>query len=363
MTLTSRRPRGREPEVGELLAVREPARRLDEVDSGRLAREGHRARGARVRLEHVDGRVGDRELDVEQPDDAERRPEPLDDVLDLERVRQRQRLRREHARRVAGVHARLLDVLHDRADEHVVPSQSASTSISIAFSTNRSISTGPLTAAIAAREVALVVADAHRAPAEDVRRADEHRVADLARGGERLVRALDGRPRRAADAEVARERAEQLPVLGEVDRRVRRAEDPVAGRLDVAREPERRLPAELRHDAVRPLAVEDGEHLLGRERLEVEAVGRVVVGRDGLGVAVDHHRLVAERAERLHGVDAAVVELDPLTDPVRARSRGSRRAASCRSAAPRPPRPRSSRGSSTPPRPRRRTSRRGGRTA
>src|SRR5207244_6739899 len=34
---------------------------------------------------------------------------------------------------------------------------------------------------------------------------------------------------------------------------------------------------------------------------------------------VDHDRLVAERAERLCRVDAAVVELDALADPVRAR--------------------------------------------
>ena len=48
-----------------------------------------------------------------------------------------------------------------------------------------------------------------------------------------------------------------------------------------------------------------------------QPVGRVVVRRDRLGVAVDHHGLVAERAERLRRVDAAVVELDPLADAVR----------------------------------------------
>ena len=56
----------------------------------------------------------------------------------------------------------------------------------------------------------------------------------MSRGGrERLVDARDDRPRRAADSELVRERAEALPILGEVDRLVRRAEDPVAGRLDV----------------------------------------------------------------------------------------------------------------------------------
>src|SRR4029453_2897014 len=45
----------------------------------------------------------------------------------------------------------------------------------------------------------------------------------------------------------------------------------------------------------------------------------VVVGGDGLGVAVDHHRLVAGLAQGLDGVDAGGVELDPLADPVRTR--------------------------------------------
>jgi hypothetical protein len=89
------------------------------------------------------------------------------------------------------------------------------------------------------------------------------------------------------------------------------------GVLDRARELERRLPAELDDDALGPLAVADGEHRLRVERLEVEPVGGVVVGRHRLGVAVDHDGLVAELAERPHGVDAAVVELDALADAVR----------------------------------------------
>ncbi len=40
------------------------------------------------------------------------------------------------------------------------------------------------------------------------------------------------------------------------------------------------------------------EHVLERQRLEVQAVGGVVVGGDRLGVAVDHHRVAAGRAHR-----------------------------------------------------------------
>ena len=53
------------------------------------------------------------------------------------------------------------------------------------------------------------------------------------------------------------EPAEALAVLGEVDGVERRAEDREAGRLDRARELERRLAAELDHDALRLLALAD----------------------------------------------------------------------------------------------------------
>ena len=64
--------------------------------------------------------------------------------------------------------------------------------------------------------------------------------------------------------------------------------------------------------------LDDVEHVLDRERLEVQPVGRVVVGRHRLRVAVHHDRRVAERAERHRGVHAAVVELEALADAVRA---------------------------------------------
>ena len=61
----------------------------------------------------------------------------------------------------------------------------------------------------------------------------------------------------------------------------------------------------------------DLDHVLGGQRLEIEPVGGVVIGRDGLGVAVDHDRLDAGLAQAVGGMDAAIVELDALADPVR----------------------------------------------
>ena len=65
------------------------------------------------------------------------------------------------------------------------------------------------------------------------------------------------------------------------------------------------------------LGVDDLQHVLGGERLEIEPVGGVVVGRHRLRIAVDHDGLVAGLLQREGGVAAAIVELDALADAVR----------------------------------------------
>ena len=65
------------------------------------------------------------------------------------------------------------------------------------------------------------------------------------------------------------------------------------------------------------LSLDDVHDILERERLEVEAVGRVIVRGDRLGVAVDHDGLIALGLERVGSMHAAVVELDALANPVR----------------------------------------------
>ena len=76
------------------------------------------------------------------------------------------------------------------------------------------------------------------------------------------------------------------------------------------------LAAELNDHALRTLSLDDIEHILQRQRLEIEAVTGVVVRRDSLGIAVHHHRGKAAVLGRERGVTAAVIELDSLTDAV-----------------------------------------------
>src|SRR3546814_3559311 len=81
----------------------------------------------------------------------------------------------------------------------------------------------------------------------------------------------------------------------------------------------RRPPRSTRTDTLFPYTTLF-RSVLGGQRLEIEAVGGVVVGRDRLRVAVDHDGLVAGVAQGHGRMDAAIVELDALADPVGARS-------------------------------------------
>ena len=162
--------------------------------------------------------------------------------------------------------------------------------------------------------------DLHGPPAQHVGRADHDGIAepigDAARFRGRAGNAALG----LLERELVDQHLEPVAVLGKVDGVGRGAEDRHARLLERLGELERRLPAEL-HDhaleaALRLLHGDDLEHVLRRERLEVEAVGGVVVGRDRLGVAVDHDGLGAGLRQREGGMAAAVVELDALADAV-----------------------------------------------
>ena len=158
----------------------------------------------------------------------------------------------------------------------------------------------------------------HPAAAEHERRPHHHRVADARGNLPGLLKAGGHAGFGHRNAHLLHHPAEAVAVLGEVDRVGRRAEDPDAGRGEFIGDVERRLAAELDNNPFRLLLLVDRQHVLDGQRLEVELVGGVVVGGDGLRVAVHHDRLVTGLAQREGGMDAAVVKLDPLTDAVRA---------------------------------------------
>ena len=60
------------------------------------------------------------------------------------------------------------------------------------------------------------------------------------------------------------------------------------------------------------------QHIFQCQRLEIEPVGNIVVGGDGFGIAIDHDGLITVFAQRQRRVHTAIVEFNPLPDPVRA---------------------------------------------
>ena len=65
------------------------------------------------------------------------------------------------------------------------------------------------------------------------------------------------------------------------------------------------------------LALNQFQHIFFGQRFEIEAIRRVVIGRDGLWVTIDHDGLNAQIRHGVGGVDTAIIELNPLPDPVR----------------------------------------------
>ena len=231
--------------------------------------------------------------------------------------------------------AGLLDVLHDAGDEGVLAVAEA---IDVDFGGVGQIAVDQQRALFrddefgrpveiggkprhVAVELRAVAHDLHGAAAEHVGRADHHRIADLVGDGARGARRGGDAVLRLAQLERVEQLLEALAVLGEIDHVGRGAEDRHLGLLQRLGELERRLPAELHDDAVQravgALGVDDLQHVFRRQRLEIEPVGGVVVGRHRLRIAVDHDGLVARLLQREAGVAAAIVELDALADAVR----------------------------------------------
>ena len=231
-------------------------------------------------------------------------------------------MRRQAAGGVTRVDAGLLDVFHDAADVGVLAVADA---VHVDFDRVRQIPVEQHRRIIrdldrlahVALEVGLLVHDFHRPAAQHIARAHHHRVTDRLGVLDRLGGAARGAVGRLQEFQLVQELLEALAVFGDIDRIRRGADDGHAILLEVARELQRRLPAVLYDHADGLFLVDDLQHVLQRQRLEVQPVAGVVVGGDGLGVAVDHDGLEPVLAQCERRMHAAVVEFDALPDAVR----------------------------------------------
>ena len=225
------------PSCASVRPIITPRRHLRERHAGRLREVRHRARRARVHLEHVDRVVLDRELRVHQADDLQRARDPPRVVADQRDVAIDDLIRRDHAGAVAGVDARLLDVLHDAADDDGAGGVRDRVHVELDGILEELVDQdrmpgrgrdGGASCSGRARPCR------RRSPWPGRRaRTTAARPAESRSSAATLARFLGGRrdaARRLRDAELPEQLREALAILGEVDRVRRRAEDADARR-------------------------------------------------------------------------------------------------------------------------------------
>ena len=121
---------------------------------------------------------------------------------------------------------------------------------------------------------------------------------------------------RVGQVQAAQHSGEVFAVLGQADRGRRGAQDGHPGGFQPGGQVERGLPAQLQDDAQGFFALDHVEDVFEGHGLKIQAVGGVVIGRDGLRVAVDHDDLVTQFAQGKGRLAGAVIKFDALADAV-----------------------------------------------
>ena len=314
-------------EPGQFLARHHAGRDLGQRHACRLGDEGNGAAAARVHLEKIDVLVLDGELHIHQPDNAQRAGQRLGLAADLLDQRVRQGLRRQRAGRVAGMNAGFLDMFHDAADIDVLAvAQRVDINldgvVQEAVDQHRVVAGNDNRVTHVALEIGFVMHHLHRAPAKNIGRADDDRQADTGGDVARLFGGMRDAVLRLAQLQIVDQLLEPLAVFGKVDGVRAGSEDRDVRLLQRGGDLQRRLAAKLDNDAMHlaglRFAADDFDHILVGQRLEIQPVRGVIVGRHRFRVAVDHDGLVAGVGQRVAGMDTAIVEFDSLADPVRA---------------------------------------------
>src|SRR5271155_768821 len=313
----------RKMQVFELAAGHQARGDLGQRDAGGFADVGNGAGGAWIHFKDEDLVVLDGVLHVHQADNVESAGEAHSVIADVREHLGLERDRRENAGGIAGVDAGFFNMLHDSADDDILTiGECVHVHFGCVFeklvNQDRTLGIGSASDLGGLGDVFLdgfqIVGNDHGAPAENVAWPDENREADLRRGSDRFLRLERRASARLGNIQLGEKGAEAAAIFREVNGLGIGADDFAAVALQLKREIQRGLPAELDDYALWLFAFEDGEDVFKRERLEVEAVGGVVIGRDRFGVAIDHHGFVTVFLERKGGVAATIIEFNSLPD-------------------------------------------------
>ena len=277
----------------EGFAGHDPAGDLGQGGAGGLGHEGHRAGGAGVGLNDVDEAVLDRELQVDQSVDLKGQGQGFTPLADRREGLLLQAHRGQGAGGVTGVDAGRFDVLHQTADDHLAGAIAEGIDIhlggvlEVLVNQNRVIRLDVHRFVHVAVELVLAVDHLHGPAAQDIAGAHHHGIADAISHHPGLGLAAGQAIAGLTDVEAPQDRFELLAVLRGVDRFRRGAPDAGARGLTGGglqpvqqrnRQLQRGLAAELNDHALGLLRLDDVQHILKGEGLEVEAIRGVVVG-------------------------------------------------------------------------------------
>src|SRR5690554_2077095 len=241
-----------EAQLLQRLASHHPRSDLRQGAANALGDEGHGTRSPRIHFDYVDGVALQRQLHVHQTDHTQLQRHALDLVAHLVLNLGRQRVRRQRAGRVTGVHARLLDVLHDRTDDHIGAvghriHVNLDRAIEEVIQQHRAVIGYLHCVTQVALELVFLVDDLHGATAQYVGWAHDQRVADLVRGRDGLVFAAHSGVRRLTQVQALDHLLEALAVLGTVNGLGAGTDDRHASLFQGTSQLQRSLPAVL-HD-------------------------------------------------------------------------------------------------------------------
>ena len=308
-------------ELLQLATRHQPDGQLGQGDTGGFAHEGHGAGGPRIDFQHVDHILLDGVLHIHQSDHLQLQRQPSGVVSHGLQVLGLDHIGRQHAGAVSGVNPGLLDMLHDAPDHHPPP-VGHGVHVHLEGILQKLVDQNGtvLRHAHGFRDVSLqgmvIVHDHHGPSTENIGGPNQDGVADAFGDGGGLPERGGGAGRRLGDSHAGEQTAESLAVFRQVDGLGRGADNGDAGPLQGQGQRQRSLAAELHDHPLRLLPLHHVHDVFKGQRLEIEPIGSIVVGRDGLGIAVHHDRLEPVFLEGKGGMATAVVELDALPDSI-----------------------------------------------
>src|SRR5690554_4682264 len=223
--------------------------------------------------------------------------------------------------RVTGVNTSLLDVLHDAADNHVGAVTNGidihlDGGIQEVVQQYRAVVGYQNGTAHVTHQLGFVIDDFHGTATQHVGRTNHQRIADFTGRQDTFFMAAHSGVLGLLQAQALDHLLETLTVFGTVNSIRAGADNGHTSSFQATGQFQRGLATVLHNDALRFFDVDDFQHVFQGDRLEVQPVGGIVVGRHGLRVAVDHDGFVTVFTHGQGRVHTAVVEFDALADTV-----------------------------------------------